>query len=53
MLMELNHQIKEGEAVPINLISQDDSGKRVTLSIKAIAALPKTSESSPDAHMHH
>ena len=53
MLMELNHQIKEGEAVPINLVSQDDNGKRVTLSIKATAALPRTTESSPDAHMHH
>lgn len=53
MLMELNHQIKEGEAVPISLVSQDDTGKRVTQLIKAVAALPKTTESSPDAHMHH
>lgn len=53
MLMDLNHQIKEGEAVPISLVAQDESGKKVTLSIKAIAASPKTTESSPDAHMHH
>jgi periplasmic copper chaperone A len=53
MLMELNHQIKAGEVVPIRLVTQDKSGKKATISINAIAAEPKTSESSSDMHMHH
>ncbi|MEZ0288677.1 MAG: copper chaperone PCu(A)C [Methylophilus sp.] len=53
MLMELNHQIKEGETVPISLVTQDGSGKKATITIKVVATVPKTSESASDVHMHH
>ncbi|MEZ0289140.1 MAG: copper chaperone PCu(A)C [Methylophilus sp.] len=53
MLIELNHQIKEGEIVPISLVTQDVSGKKATITIKAITTAPKMSESPSDMHMHH
>jgi hypothetical protein len=49
----LNHQIKAGEVVPIRLVTKDKSGKKATISINAIAAEPKTSESTSGMHMHH
>ena len=53
MLMELKHQIKQAEVVPISLVTQDGNGKKATITIKAIATVPKTSESPSDMHMHH
>ncbi|SDK80080.1 hypothetical protein SAMN05192566_2476 [Methylophilus rhizosphaerae] len=53
MLMELNHQIKEGEVVPISLVTQDGSGKKTTVSVKAIAASPENTEAPSGMHMHH
>jgi periplasmic copper chaperone A len=53
MLMELHHQIKAGEVIPIRLVTQDGSGNKATISINAIATAPKTAESAPHAHMHH
>ncbi|MEZ0210328.1 MAG: copper chaperone PCu(A)C [Methylophilus sp.] len=53
MLMALKHQIKEGEAVAISLVTQDESGNKATVSIKAIATAPPESDSDAHMHMHH
>lgn len=53
MLIGLNHQIKEGEIVPVSLVTTDERGNKVTITIKAIAAAPKTTEPASDVHMHH
>ncbi|KQT43904.1 MULTISPECIES: copper chaperone PCu(A)C [unclassified Methylophilus] len=53
MLMELKHQIKEGETVPISLVTQDEAGNKATVSIKAIATAPPESDSDSHMHMHH
>lgn len=53
MLMELKHQIKEGETVPISLVTQDEAGNKATVSIKAIATAPLESDSDSHMHMHH
>lgn len=53
MLMELNHQIKEGETVPISFVSQDGTSKKSTVTVKAMATSPKTTDSSHDEHVHH
>lgn len=53
MLMELNHQIKEGESVPISFVSQDGTSKKATVTVKAMATSPKATDSSHDEHAHH
>ncbi len=53
MLMELKHQIKEGETVPISVVTQDERGNKATISIKAVATAPAESESDGHMHMHH
>lgn len=53
MLMELKHQIKEGETVPISVVTQDESGNKATVSIKAVATAPAESDSDAHMHMHH
>lgn len=53
MLMELNHQIKEGETVPISFVSQDGTSKKSTVTVKAMATSPKATDSSHDEHAHH
>lgn len=35
MLMNLKHQLKEGEAVPITLVVEGKDGKRETIEVKA------------------
>lgn len=53
MLMELKHQIKEGETVPISFVSQDGTSKKSTVTVKAMATSPKATGSSHDEHAHH
>jgi hypothetical protein len=53
MLMELNHQIKEGEIVPVSFVSQEGSSKKATVTVKAMATSPKATDSSHDEHEHH
>lgn len=53
MLITLAHQIKEGEVVPIRLVTQDAHGKKTTITIKAVATAPKTTEPASEGHMHH
>jgi periplasmic copper chaperone A len=53
MLINLKQQIKEGDVIPISLVTQDESGKKVTLAIKMSAVLPQSTEPSSEMHMHH
>jgi periplasmic copper chaperone A len=53
MLMELNHRIKEGEVIPISLVTQDQNGKKATISFNAMATAAKSVELASGAHMHH
>lgn len=53
MLMALKHQIKDGETVPLSLVTQDESGNKATTSIKAVATAPAASDSDAHMHMHH
>ncbi len=53
MLMELNHQIKEGETVPISFVSQDGTSKKSTVTVKAMATSTKATDFSHDEHAHH
>lgn len=53
MLIGLHHQIKQGEVVPISLVTQDAQGKKATIHIKVVAAAPATPEPAADTHMHH
>ncbi|MGQ2964566.1 copper chaperone PCu(A)C [Methylophilus sp.] len=53
MLTGLNHQIKQGEVVPLSLVTRDAHGKKTTITIKVVAAVPETAESAGHVHMHH
>lgn len=53
MLMDLNHQIKEGEVVSLTLTSQDTSGKKSTVTIKMTAKMPEASASDSEIYTHH
>jgi periplasmic copper chaperone A len=53
MLIDLKQQIKEGDVIPINLVSQDGVGKKITLPIKFVATVPPVVEPASEMHMHH
>ena len=53
MMMELKRPIKEGETIPITLVTEDKSGKRETVEVKAAARpLATTTDGSHGQHKH-